>query len=170
MQVLLGVLARLPSCRWSNGIVLRYQPSPVAQIVEHSSDKAEVAGAIPVGATMDKVAVVGGRDFTDQSRMFYILDKYNEKHGISHIITGGARGADTLAESYAKSRCIPYTVYPANWDKHGKQAGFLRNTDIVKASDVVIAFPTKSSKGTWDSVAKADTFYKKVYVFEELDK
>jgi len=114
----------------------------------------------------DKVAVVGGRDFTDKTNMFFILDIYVEKHGISQIISGGAKGADTLAKSYAESRGIPFLEFPAEWDKYGKSAGYIRNEDIVRASDVVIAFPTKNSKGTWDTVAKADKHYKKSFVFE----
>jgi len=113
-----------------------------------------------------RVAVIGGRDFKDKDYMFFVLDKYNEKHGISHIVSGGAKGADSLAESYAKNRYIPYTVYPANWRKHGKGAGFIRNSQIANDCDALLAFPTKNSVGTYDTVDKAKKAGKKVYVIQ----
>lgn len=120
---------------------------------------------------MDKVAVVGGRDFKDRPYLFFVLDKYHEKHGISHIVSGGAKGADSLAELYAKDRCIPYTVYPADWDTHGKQAGFIRNSQIANDCDVLIAFPTKESVGTWHTVELAEkSYYKKVFVLDKYYK
>ena len=120
---------------------------------------------------MDKrVAVVGGREFTDKDYMFHALDVFRDKYGIGHIVSGGAKGADTLAESYAKSRCIPYTVYPADWDKNGKIAGYMRNELIVKDSEIVLAFPTKNSKGTWDTIARAEKYEIRVFVLDKYCK
>jgi len=114
-----------------------------------------------------RVAVVGGRDFHNEEYMFYALDVFRDKYGIDHIISGGAYGADALAESYAKSRCIPYTIYPANWDRYGKKAGMLRNQLIVKDANVIIAFPTKTSVGTYDTVDKAKKAGLKVFVLDK---
>ena len=112
------------------------------------------------------VAVVGGREFTDRTTMFYVLDKYNEHFGINSIVSGGARGADTLAEVYAHEKQISLVVYPAEWDKYGKKAGFIRNVTIAENCDVVIAFPTDTSKGTWHTITIAKKMNKPVYVFE----
>ncbi len=114
---------------------------------------------------MSKVAVVGGREFTNRKTMFYVLDKYNENFGIKCIVSGGARGADTLAEVYAFERQIPLVIYNAEWDKYGKKAGFIRNVTIAENCDVVIAFPTKESKGTWHTITIAKKMNKPVYVF-----
>ena len=113
-----------------------------------------------------RTAVVGGREFTNKKTMFYVLDEYSKAYGISSIVSGGARGADTLAEVYAHERQIPLVVYKAEWDKHGKKAGFLRNITIVENCDIVVAFPTKESKGTWHTVNLAKKMNKPVYVFE----
>ena len=115
---------------------------------------------------MSKVAVVGGRDYKDKAYLYFVLDKYNEKYGISHIVSGGAKGADYFGELYAKDNCIPYTIYPANWDKHGRGAGFIRNSQIVNDCDVVIAFPTENSVGTYDTVEKAKKAGKATYVIQ----
>jgi hypothetical protein len=100
-----------------------------------------------------KLAIVGSRNFTDYKRLSRIVDKV--KGQITLIVSGGARGADTLGERYAKERAIPYLIFPANWDKYGKKAGVLRNQDIVDNADVMIAFLVPESKGTRDSIKKA---------------
>jgi len=112
------------------------------------------------------IAVVGGRDFNNKKRMFYALDSYRKAYGIKSIVSGGARGADTLAEVYAHEKNIPLTVYKAEWEKYGKKAGFLRNNTIVENCDVVIAFPTSKSKGTWHTIGLAKKMNKPVYIFE----
>lgn len=67
---------------------------------------------------------------------------------ITEIVSGGARGADAMAESYAKAHGFPCTVYPADWEKHGRKAGFLRNRQIVDHADMVLALWDGESKGT----------------------
>jgi len=103
-----------------------------------------------------KVAVAGGRDFTDRSFLFNSLSRYHEKYGISWVTSGGATGADTYAEQWCKSeQIIGYTVYIAQWKTTGKKAGYRRNLLIVENSDIVIAFPTPDSKGTWHTISLA---------------
>lgn len=69
------------------------------------------------------------------------------------IISGGAKGADALAAEFAKSRqpCI-HEEYPADWDRYGKRAGYVRNQQMLDEGkpDLVIAFysGTERSKGT----------------------
>lgn len=63
------------------------------------------------------------------------------------IIHGCANGADTLAGKYAEQKGLTLVAKPANWKKHGKAAGFIRNTEMLKEGpDLVIAFP--GGKGT----------------------
>ena len=60
-----------------------------------------------VSAKEFHLAVTGGRDFTDKKAVFSTLDRVNRKRPITLLIHGGARGADTLASSWATSRKIP---------------------------------------------------------------
>jgi predicted Rossmann fold nucleotide-binding protein DprA/Smf involved in DNA uptake len=113
-----------------------------------------------------KVAVVGGRDFDNYCYLKDVLDRYREKHGISFIVSGGATGADTFAESYARTNEISFTVFVAKWSKYGKRAGPRRNLKIAECADVMIAFPTKASKGTWNAVDLMKKLGKPVYVFD----
>lgn len=101
------------------------------------------------------VLCCGGRNYNDQStvnRMLALLSP-------SRIIHGGASGADALCDEWARGsqrNCIGVTVdvYPAEWSKHGKAAGPIRNQEMVDAGpDVVVAFPGGS--GTADCVRRA---------------
>ena len=100
-----------------------------------------------------KLAIVGSRNFTNYKYFCQVIAQV--KTEITLIISGGARGADTLAEKYAKEKAIPYLIFPANWDKYGKQAGILRNQDIVNSAEAMIAFLASESKGTRDSIKRA---------------
>ena len=99
-----------------------------------------------------KLAVIGSRSFHNYAFMCDILKWYD----ISSIISGGARGADKLAEQYAMEHSIPIKVFPANWDKYGKRAGFLRNEQIIDACDEVVAFWDSISSGTAHSLKLAE--------------
>jgi len=95
-----------------------------------------------------KVAVIGSRTFENYTKLESVLDQYD----ISEIISGGARGADSLAELYALNKNIPVKIFKADWSKYGKAAGFIRNKDIIDNCDIVIAFWDGKSKGTQHSI------------------
>lgn len=71
------------------------------------------------------------------------------------IISGGAKGADTLAERFAKEREYETLIFSADWKTHGKAAGFIRNKQIVVACDMVLAFWDGKSKGTQHTIVLA---------------
>ena len=64
------------------------------------------------------------------------------------VISGGARGVDTAAIGAARALGMNCEIFPAQWEKFGKSAGFRRNIDIVAAADKVVAFWDGESKGT----------------------
>ena len=107
-----------------------------------------------------KVAVIGSRTFTDKERMFSILSTY----AITEIVSGGAMGADTIAEQWAVANNTPVTVYKPDWEKFGKKAGFIRNYDIIRDADLVIAFWDGASKGTEHSLRYAKKIGKQVVI------
>lgn len=72
----------------------------------------------------------------------------NSEFDISVIISGTARGADRLGEQYASKNNIPCKRYPAEWDKHGKSAGYIRNTLMADNADALIAIWDGESRGT----------------------
>lgn len=105
---------------------------------------------------MAQLGIVGYRGFTDYEKFSKIIDEYIEEIGPPlFIISGGAKGTDTLAEKYAFDHKIPTKIFKPEWDKYGKKAGIMRNTDIVQNSTHVIAFLSPKSIGTVDSINKA---------------
>ena len=101
---------------------------------------------------MIKVIIAGTRDFNDyaflKKNVDYFLQGINPNNEEIEIVSGNARGADKLGERYAKEHNLPVKLFPANWDKYGKRAGYLRNQEMANYSDVLIAFWDEKSKGT----------------------
>lgn len=108
------------------------------------------------------VAIVGTRSFLDgamfgDDKRCEVVDAALSDHNIEpgRVISGGASGADYCAEVWAEARDVPMTIFPAQWDQYGNKAGPLRNDEVVKAADVVVAFWNGSSSGTQDTISKA---------------
>lgn len=100
-----------------------------------------------------KTAVIGTRTFENYSQLCETLD--NLGHKPTEIISGGAKGADALAERYAHDNNIPLTIHLANWKAYGKAAGPIRNQQLIEACDQVIAFWDGQSKGTGHTIKTA---------------
>lgn len=100
-----------------------------------------------------RVLVCGGRDFKNDDFMKKVLDEY--RYTATCIIHGAARGADKLAHNWAGWNKIQVEAYYANWNKHGKAAGPIRNQQMLDEGkpDLVIAFP--GGNGTRDMVTRA---------------
>ena len=64
------------------------------------------------------------------------------------IVSGGARGADKLGERYAAERGYGLKIFPADWNRYGKRAGYLRNEQMAQYADVCICFWDGESRGT----------------------
>lgn len=103
-----------------------------------------------------KVAVIGSRSFSDYLILEKELNEFNETSKISTIISGGAAGADLLAERYATELGIPIQVFIPDWKLHGKSAGIIRNYSIIENSEYCIAFWDGKSKGTLSSIKFAE--------------
>ena len=99
------------------------------------------------------VAVVGSRSFNNYEALEQVL--FSATSFDDTIISGGAKGTDTLAEKFANDNGIKLKVIEANWDGYGKMAGFIRNDKIIEEADYLIAFWDGYSKGTKDSIEKA---------------
>lgn len=77
------------------------------------------------------LAVVGSRGFDDYNLLKIEIDKIAKKYKILCICSGGAEGADSLAEKYAKENNIKTTIFIHDWKTYGKKAGAIRNQSIV---------------------------------------
>lgn len=103
-----------------------------------------------------KIAVIGSRSFAN----FELLQDELQQLFPSQIITGGARGADSLAIKFAKLNKIPIKVFRPDYKKYGRTAPLLRNIDIICEADFVLAFWDSKSSGTLNALQKAKRFRK----------
>ena len=100
--------------------------------------------------TPARIAIVGSRTFNDFRLMADKLNAILRYQKVEYILSGGARGADSLARVYAQRAGLNFRLFPADWDKHGKKAGFLRNYQMLEDCTHVVAFldSRNSSPGT----------------------
>ena len=110
-----------------------------------------------------KLAIVGGRNFDDYGRLRNFADYFIDSDDDS-IVSGGAKGADTLGKKYARDNYLSTATFLPDWDKYGKSAGFIRNQQIVDACDMVLAFWDGKSKGTQDTINKAKAQKKPTFI------
>jgi len=106
---------------------------------------------------------VGSRDGVNPAAVSDFIDKLDPLTTV--IVSGGARGVDTYAAERAEERGIRTVVIRANWKKYGRGAGFLRNKEIVKAADDVVAFWNGQSRGTEHTIEQAVKMGRSVAIF-----
>ena len=122
-----------------------------------------------------KLAIVGSRTFDDfmllnETVYSYFMSEFKPGH-LEAIISGGAKGADSVAKRWAMInsvdtedfKAVEYFEFLPDWESDGKAAGFIRNKEIVNACDMVLAFWDGKSKGTEHTIklarlAKKPTF------------
>jgi YspA, cpYpsA-related SLOG family len=102
-----------------------------------------------------KVLVCGGRDFSNVAFVWTTLERIHGETPITAIMQGGADGADYLANEWAKTKPgVQRYVCKADWKKHAKAAGPIRNARMLEwKPDLVVAFP--GGRGTADMVRRS---------------
>lgn len=111
-----------------------------------------------------KVIIAGSRDFNDYELLKNKCDKILSQQSEIEIISGTAKGADTLGEKYAKEKGYVITKFPADWENKGNSAGYLRNEQMAKYADTLIAFWNGRSCGTKHMIDLAYQYKLKVRV------
>lgn len=124
---------------------------------------------------MTTLAIIGSRNFSNYDLLcdtirtyFCTFNEYstaNKNDGtgdgngyefnFDSIVSGGAKGADSLATRYAREHNIPLKEFLPDWERYGRRAGFIRNEDIVRAADTVLCFWDGQSKGSGNSLSIA---------------
>ncbi len=107
-----------------------------------------------------KLAIVGGRDFSNYTLLHQEVSKLNP----FEVVSGGAKGCDTLARNYATENKLKITEFLPDYAKYGRGAPIRRNADIVAYADVVIAFWDGKSRGTRNSIETAKAMGKEVII------
>ncbi len=100
-----------------------------------------------------KVAIVGSRTWPDAERIRrYVWSLPMD----TIVVTGGAKGVDSIAEATATERGLGVTVHRPDYSKGGRAAPLARNSLIVADADRVVAFWDGQSRGTADTIGKAE--------------
>ncbi len=113
-----------------------------------------------------RLIIAGGRDFSDyqllqlETQRFLVELDFNPSKLI--IVSGNAKGADSLGEDFAEKYNFPIATYPANWNLHGKAAGPIRNREMAEFGTHLIAFWDQKSSGTKNIIENAEK-YKLIY-------
>ncbi|MFE4571376.1 DUF2493 domain-containing protein [Paenibacillus chitinolyticus] len=97
-----------------------------------------------------KVIIAGSRTFSDYEMLKRKLDSLLTLQPRNEIVivSGAAKGADKLGERYATEKGYRISSHPADWDRHGNSAGYIRNEEMAKEANALIAFWDGTSKGT----------------------
>jgi hypothetical protein len=121
-----------------------------------------------------RLAIVGSRNWTDWETFCKYVQTCLTKWGydkedsaslqIECVVSGGAKGVDSMARRWAKENGVKCEEYLPDWNKYGRGAGPIRNSKIIELATHVIAFPSRSGRGTQDSIRKALSAEKSIEV------
>jgi len=103
-----------------------------------------------------RTIIAGSRDFNDYALLKRIVEGVD--WDITLVVSGTARGADKLGEQWAEETKTDLVRFPADWDKHGKRAGHIRNEDMAKNADACIVFWDGKSRGTANMISLAKRY------------
>lgn len=93
-----------------------------------------------------RTIIAGGRDVTSHGHLVRALQNCGWRPTV--VLSGAARGADTLGEEWAIMCGVPLEKYPADWDMFGKRAGYMRNSEMAEKAEALIALWDGKSRGT----------------------
>lgn len=115
-----------------------------------------------------KVIVAGSRGVTDYDTVAEGIQRGIKELGIeiTELVSGGAAGVDKLGEKYAVRNDIPIKVFLADWEKKKASAGIIRNAEMAKYADALIAVWDGESRGTKNMIEVATRKELKVFVWK----
>lgn len=109
-----------------------------------------------------KVIIAGGRRFRDLRLLSQTMKRLDLDPSL--IISGGAKGADSLGEQWAATNGVAVRRFKAEWNKHGRAAGPVRNSLMAKLADVAVVFWDGESRGSADMIEQMRKLGKRVEV------
>ncbi len=95
-----------------------------------------------------KVIIAGSRTITDIDYIYECINEFRLDNDITEIVSGGAKGPDIIGEVYAIENDIPIASFIPDWDMYGKRAGIIRNEEMGRYADALIAIWDGKSAGT----------------------
>ena len=114
-----------------------------------------------MGGTKMKVIVAGSRSITNAAVVAKAIAGSGFK--ITELVCGGARGADELGRLWAQERGIPVVLFLALWRRHGRSAGAIRNLEMARYADALVAVWDAESPGTRNMIDTMKALGKPVF-------
>lgn len=111
-----------------------------------------------------RTIIAGGRGITDKSIVWEAVE--SSGFDITEVVSGAARGVDTLGEEWARANGIPVEQFPADWSTHGRAAGPIRNAKMAAYGEALIAVWDGKSKGTGNMINNARKLGLEVFIYE----
>ena len=131
-----------------------------------------------------KVIIAGSREINEYSIIVSAIQESN--FDITEVVSGGARGVDSLAERYANENKITFKKFVAYWNdldlpgvrvktnnqgkKYNVLAGIWRNREMALYGDALIAIWDGKSRGTKNMIDEAKKKNLKIYIYHYGDE
>lgn len=109
-----------------------------------------------------KTIIAGSRNITDYNTVLEAVA--DSGFVISEVVSGTARGVDTLGEQLAREFGFPVIRFPADWDTYGRRAGHIRNRLMAEYADALIAVWDGYSTGTRNMIDTAQLLGLNIYI------
>jgi hypothetical protein len=119
-----------------------------------------------------KCIIAGSRSFDDFEFLKEKTDIFLSKFTCNNklIISGTAKGADKLGEKYSHEKNLKLIKMPADWEEHGKKAGYLRNAEMANIATHCIIFRENNSKGSTHMINIAKNKKLNIQVYDDFKK
>jgi hypothetical protein len=104
-----------------------------------------------------KTIIAGGRELTEKGLVEETISE-RVPWEITEVVEGGQRGIDRMAREWAEENNIVRTTFKADWEKYDNAAGPIRNEEMAKYADALVAIRDGKSVGTEDMISKAEQY------------
>lgn len=112
-----------------------------------------------------KLIIAGSRNIAQISFIRQAMSIVQSKVEVTEIVSGNARGVDSLGEQFAKENNIPLKLFPADWNKYGRAAGMRRNAEMAEYADGLLAIWDGISTGTNNMINTMKLKRKRCFVY-----
>jgi hypothetical protein len=112
-----------------------------------------------------RVIIAGTRTFENFELLSSVMDLFSSTNTVDEVVSGGAFGADRLGEQWAKEQGIPVKIFKADWNRHGKAAGPIRNEQMAHYADYLVLFWDGESRGSKNMLSNMKKLGKSYKVF-----
>lgn len=114
-----------------------------------------------------KLVIAGSRTLFSKYLVHSAFENLHVKvENISEVVSGHANGIDRAGEKWAAWFGVPVVLFPADWDTHGKSAGYIRNRQMAEYGDRLLAIWDGHSKGTLNMITEMQKLEKPVHIME----